>query len=81
MLGLAAALRLLGGLFGIGGGIIVIPLLVLGFGLDQAVAQGIALVIMVANLLIGWCRCNCWPITRPVRGERMWTNPGIWPSR
>ena len=44
MLSLGAALEFLGGLFGIGGGIIAIPLLVLGFGLDQSVAQGTALV-------------------------------------
>lgn len=56
MLSLGAALGFLGGLFGIGGGIIVIPLLVLGFGLDQAVAQGTALVMMVPNLLIAWLR-------------------------
>ena len=58
MLGLGAALGFVGGLFGIGGGIIVIPLLVLGFGLDQAVAQGTALVMMVPNLLIAWWRYN-----------------------
>ena len=58
MLGLGATLGFVGGLFGIGGGIIVIPLLVLGFGLDQAVAQGTALVMMVPNLLIGWWRYN-----------------------
>ncbi|RFO96177.1 hypothetical protein DIC66_14330 [Rhodoferax lacus] len=58
MLGLGAALGFLGGLFGIGGGIIVIPLLVLGFGMDQAVAQGTALVMMVPNLLIAWYRYN-----------------------
>jgi uncharacterized protein len=56
MLSLGAALGFFGGLFGIGGGIIVIPLLVLGFGLDQAVAQGTALVMMVPNLLIAWYR-------------------------
>ena len=56
MLALGAALGFLGGLFGIGGGIIVIPLLVLGFGMDQAVAQGTALVMMVPNLLIAWWR-------------------------
>jgi uncharacterized membrane protein YfcA len=56
MLGLGAALGFLGGLFGIGGGIIAIPLLVLGFGQDQAVAQGTALVMMVPNLLIAWWR-------------------------
>ena len=58
MLALGATLGFVGGLFGIGGGIIVIPLLVLGFGLDQAVAQGTALVMMVPNLLIGWWRYN-----------------------
>ena len=58
MLGLGATLGFLGGLFGIGGGIIVIPLLVLGFGMDQAVAQGTALVMMVPNLLIAWFRYN-----------------------
>lgn len=56
MLSLGAALGFFGGLFGIGGGIIAIPLLVLGFGLDQAVAQGTALVMMVPNLLIAWLR-------------------------
>jgi uncharacterized membrane protein YfcA len=56
MLSLGAALGFLGGLFGIGGGIIAIPLLVLGFGLDQSVAQGTALVMMVPNLLIAWFR-------------------------
>lgn len=56
MLSLGAALGFFGGLFGIGGGIIVIPLLVLGFGMDQALAQGTALVMMVPNLLIAWWR-------------------------
>lgn len=58
MLSLGAALGFFGGLFGIGGGIIVIPLLVLGFGIEQAVAQGTALVMMVPNLLIAWYRYN-----------------------
>lgn len=53
---LGAALGFFGGLFGIGGGVIAIPLLVLGFGMDQALAQGTALVMMVPNLLIGWWR-------------------------
>ncbi len=58
LLCLGAALGFFGGLFGIGGGIIVIPLLVLGFGMEQAVAQGTALVMMVPNLLIAWFRYN-----------------------
>lgn len=53
---LGAGMGFFGGLFGIGGGIIAIPLLVLGYGLDQAMAQGTALVMMVPNLLIGWWR-------------------------
>jgi len=53
---LGSTLGFLGGLFGIGGGIIAIPLLVLGYGLDQAVTQGTALVMMVPNLLIAWRR-------------------------
>lgn len=55
-LSLGAALGFFGGLFGIGGGIIAIPLLVLGFGMNQALAQGTALVMMVPNLLVGWWR-------------------------
>lgn len=55
-LALGASLGFFGGLFGIGGGIIAIPVLVLGFGMEQAQAQGSALVLMVPNLLVGWWR-------------------------
>jgi uncharacterized protein len=53
---IGASLGFFGGLFGIGGGIIAVPLLAIGFGMDQALAQGTALVLMVPNLLIGWWR-------------------------
>jgi len=53
---IGASLGFFGGVFGIGGGIIAVPLLVLGFGLDQPFAQGTALVLMVPNLLVGWWR-------------------------
>lgn len=56
ILSLGAALGFFGGLFGIGGGIIAVPLFIIGFGMDQALAQGTALVLMVPNLLIGWWR-------------------------
>ncbi len=56
MLVLGAALGLFGGVFGIGGGIIAIPVFVLGYGMDQPLAQGTALVMMVPNLLVGWWR-------------------------
>jgi len=50
---LGAVVGALGGLFGIGGGIIAIPLLVLFFGLDEQHAQGTALVMVAPNVLIG----------------------------
>ncbi|AXF85871.1 hypothetical protein DTO96_101611 [Ephemeroptericola cinctiostellae] len=54
LLCLGAGLGFFGGLFGIGGGIIAIPMLVMGFGMPQAMAQGTVLVIMVPNLLVSW---------------------------
>lgn len=51
-----AALGLFGGLFGIGGGIIAVPLLSLGLGMPQSAAQGTALALMTPNLLIAWWR-------------------------
>jgi len=53
---LGAGIGWFGGLFGIGGGVIAIPLMVIAFGMDQAMAQGTALVLMVPNLVIGWWR-------------------------
>lgn len=55
-LALGAALGFFGGIFGIGGGIIAIPVLVLGYGMDQATAQGTALAMMVPNLVMAWWR-------------------------
>lgn len=51
-----AALGTLGGLFGIGGGLIAIPALGLLFGLDQQLAQGTALVMVVPNVLLALWR-------------------------
>ncbi len=60
---LGAGLGFFGGLFGIGGGIIAIPLLVLAFGMEQPLAQGTALVMMVPNLLIAfWRYCQRHPL-------------------
>ena len=47
-----AALGTLGGIFGIGGGLIAIPLLGVWFGLDQQIAQGTALVMVVPNVML-----------------------------
>lgn len=51
-IGLGLLLGTLGGLFGIGGGLIAIPALGLLFGLDQQLAQGTALVMVVPNVLL-----------------------------
>lgn len=71
---LGAGLGFFGGLFGIGGGIIAIPLLVLGFGMEQPLAQGTALVLMVPNLLVGWWRYSqrhpvAWPARLAIGGS------------
>lgn len=50
---LGAIIGALGALFGIGGGLIAIPLLSLAFGLDQQHAQGTALAMVAPNVLIG----------------------------
>lgn len=49
---LGLILGTLGGLFGIGGGLIAIPVLGVLFGLDQHLAQGTALVMVVPNVLL-----------------------------
>lgn len=53
---IGAALGLAGGIFGIGGGIIAIPVMTGLFGMDQKLAQGTALVMMVPNLSIALWR-------------------------
>jgi len=54
LLGLIAGI--MAGLFGIGGGIIIIPALVLVFGLTQKMAQGTTLALMIPpiGLLAAW---------------------------
>ncbi|QBZ88801.1 sulfite exporter TauE/SafE family protein [Pseudomonas viciae] len=51
-----AVLGTLGGLFGIGGGLIAIPVLGVWFGLDQQLAQGTALVMVVPNVMLALWR-------------------------
>lgn len=55
-LALGAALGSVGGLFGIGGGLIAIPVLGVLFGLDQQLAQGTALVMVVPNVMLALWR-------------------------
>jgi len=47
---------LLGGLFGVGGGFLVIPLLGFFYGMDQQTAQGTALAMVVPNVLWAFSR-------------------------
>ena len=54
--GLGAVLGAAGGLLGIGGGLIAIPVLGYLYGMDQHLAQGTALVMIVPNVLIGFLR-------------------------
>jgi uncharacterized membrane protein YfcA len=53
---MGGVLGFFGGVFGIGGGIVAIPVLVVVYGMDQATAQGTALVMMVPNLAVAWLR-------------------------
>ncbi|KAB2925218.1 MAG: sulfite exporter TauE/SafE family protein [Dechloromonas sp.] len=53
---MGAALGWLGGLLGIGGGIIAIPVLAMGFGMSQQLAQGTALVMITPNVLLAFWR-------------------------
>ena len=54
--GLGLVLGSVGGLFGIGGGLIAIPVLVWLFSMSQPVAQGTALVMIAPNVLLGFWR-------------------------
>jgi uncharacterized membrane protein YfcA len=53
---LGFALGGFGGLFGIGGGLIAIPVLGLTYGMEQQLAQGTALVMIVPNVIMGFWR-------------------------
>jgi uncharacterized membrane protein YfcA len=53
---LGGVLGAMGGLFGIGGGLIAIPVLGYLYGMDQQLAQGTALVMIVPNVVIAFWR-------------------------
>ena len=61
---------ILSGLIGIGGGVIVIPILVLVFGLSQKAAQGTTLALLVPpiGLLAAWTYYKQGYIDFPVAG-------------
>jgi uncharacterized protein len=53
-LALGAVIGGVGGLFGIGGGLIAIPVLGLAYGMDQQIAQGTALVMVVPAVILAF---------------------------
>jgi uncharacterized membrane protein YfcA len=53
---LGVGMGTLGGIFGIGGGLIAIPALALLFGMNQQLAQGTALVMVVPNVVLATWR-------------------------
>ena len=65
------AMGLLSSLLGIGGGIIVIPLLVTFFGFTQQLAQGTSLVVMVPIALLGAWRLTKSGFTQWASGLRI----------
>jgi uncharacterized membrane protein YfcA len=57
----------IGGLFGVGGGVIMVPLLVLAFGREQHIAQGTSLAVMLPLSIAGMARYAAkgnveWPV-------------------
>lgn len=44
---------LLSGLLGVGGGLIIVPMLTFGFGVSQHMAQGISLLVIIPTALAG----------------------------
>ncbi|ANE76741.1 sulfite exporter TauE/SafE family protein [Dickeya solani] len=53
---LGMGLGVCGGMLGIGGGLIAIPVLGMLFGMNQHLAQGTALIMITPNVLIGFLR-------------------------
>lgn len=51
--GIGAIIGFAGGLFGVGGGMLAVPVLALGFGLEQQFAQGTTYVMAAPTTLIG----------------------------
>ena len=54
--GLGGVAGLLGGLFGVGGGFLVIPLLGFFYGMDQQTAQGTVIIMVVPNVVWAFSR-------------------------
>lgn len=55
-IGLGVVLGILGGVLGIGGGLVAIPILTALYGMNQHLAQGTALVMILPNVVVGFWR-------------------------
>ncbi len=55
---IGGVLGVFGGLLGIGGGLFAIPTLSLLYGMDQQLAQGTALAMVVPNIVLGIYKYN-----------------------
>ena len=53
LLAIGLSAGLLAGLFGVGGGVIIVPAMVLLAGFDQHVAQGTSLLVIIPSALLG----------------------------
>ncbi|MCV0402720.1 MAG: sulfite exporter TauE/SafE family protein [Chloroflexi bacterium] len=53
LLGIGLGAGVLAGLMGIGGGVVIVPAMVLLAGFDQHVAQGTSLVVIIPSALLG----------------------------
>jgi len=58
------------GIVGIGGGVLMVPLMVVGFGFGQHLAQGTSLVAIIPTALVG-------AITHGRRGNVVWRAAGL----
>ena len=52
-LAMGAATGILSGLMGVGGGVILVPMLVFVFGMSQQMAQGISLLVIIPTAIAG----------------------------
>ncbi len=77
---LGVVLGTLGGLFGIGGGLIAIPVIGVVFGIDQQLAQGTALVMVVPNVVLAIWRYNQRNRITGVMHWRSASQACVWPT-
>jgi uncharacterized protein len=53
LVGIGFLVGIASGLFGVGGGIIIVPVLVAGFGVDDLLAKGTSLTVIIASSTVG----------------------------